>query len=1122
MSHVQLLVGPARSGKTAALVEDYRARLASGPPGGALWLAPTHRHVRQLRGVLTGGTLKACFQPQCYTFSQLAGQILAVSRLPVRPLNKLGQRELLRALVDEALRKGRLRYFEPIAHTAGFLDLLVRLIRELKRLEIWPEAFSQASSAGRPTKRRPTGPDKHSELAALYAQYQAVLEHHHLYDAEGRFWSARFLLRQGQTQPLDKLRHVFVDGFTDFTRTEHEILEILAQRVDRLTFTLPLDPEPGREELFDKVRRTRTELARRHLGLEVIERPRAAAAWPALGHLEANIFRSPRSVPAPPPLSRVELLTAAGQQAELEAIATRIKRLLVLGDDESGGTPVRPSQIVVALRSLAGCEELVGEVFGEFGIPLALEGARPLGRSGPLAAITSLVELERADWPYRQLLHVLSLNFFRPDWPDCGETARAQAVQCVRALQVPAGKQAVLARLDSAGPRLRDLRGGAALLRRLAQTLERLPKRATAGQWSQALESLAADVRLLADPTADQGATADPSAGDHVAAGEAQPARDLAAWDAALAALHSGDQLSAWLDAAPRQLDREEFWQRWQDILTCEALPEGHDETGRVRVLSAPSVRGLQVDYLFLAGLSEHSFPLGASERGLLSEAEVTELRAQGLPLPTRSERSRDEMLLFYEVLTRPSRRLTLSYAALDASAQPLAPSPYLFELQEICGGALPAALPGPKQLSPLPAGDEPLSLRDLRLMAVARGRDGEGSYLGELLRRQRGLAGSAADNVAAGLIVADQRQRDVFGPYEGLLLGAAVRRALVERFGAERCWTASELEDYAGCPYRFFLARVLGLKPLEELGLSVDYLARGSLLHNTLAALHRRLNDRHGEAASLAELDAEQLREEVLEILAASGAGTASGSGLQQAFAQIDRALLLEMLPDYLDQHQDYERKLTKALASPRPAYFEVEFGPSRKASADEPEPLPTDPLSTRNPFRLSLGGQTVLLSGRIDRIDVFEAGGKLLFNIIDYKSGSARHYSKSAVQEGRVLQLPLYALAAAELLLAGRTAAPWQAGYWFLKGSGFQGDVRCHDLSNGQLQPTEDWQTLRQQVVASVFGTVGGIRAGHFPVESADDKCTSRCEFKTVCRVNQIRSLDKVWQAPVEEPQK
>ena len=111
----------------------------------------------------------------------------------------------------------------------------------------------------------------------------------------------------------------------------------------------------------------------------------------------------------------------------------------------------------------------------------------------------------------------------------------------------------------------------------------------------------------------------------------------------------------------------------------------GHagDESGYVRVLSASSVRSLRIPYVFLAGLSEKVFPPPDREDRLYSEAEYVRLIDAGLPFAARTDRTRDEMLLFYEAITRATKRLYLSYPALDESAQPLLPSPFLREVEQ-------------------------------------------------------------------------------------------------------------------------------------------------------------------------------------------------------------------------------------------------------------------------------------------------------------------------------------------------------------------------------------------------------------------------------------------------------
>ena len=68
----------------------------------------------------------------------------------------------------------------------------------------------------------------------------------------------------------------------------------------------------------------------------------------------------------------------------------------------------------------------------------------------------------------------------------------------------------------------------------------------------------------------------------------------------------------------------------------------------------------------------------------------------------------------------------------------------------------------------------------------------------------------------------------------------------------------------------------------------------------------------------------------------------------------------------------------------------------------------------------------------------------------------------------------------------------------------------------AGGKLQTTEAWEQMRDALGEAVARLVGGLRAGQFPVFSRNDQCTSCCPMRTVCRVNQARSLEKTWEPP------
>ncbi len=192
MPTVTILCGPARSGKTQRLLARYREALRQRPPGAALWLAPNWRVAAEVRDRLLDNSLAGCFAPGVMTFAQYAQCVLRAAHVPIRPVGPLAKREIVRQLIAAQASAGRLRHFQPIAGTTGLVDLVCEFIGELKRLEIWPEEFRRAC------QDRGGLTDKDRELAEIYDAYQQLLREHDLFDAEGRFWSARDVLQRGE------------------------------------------------------------------------------------------------------------------------------------------------------------------------------------------------------------------------------------------------------------------------------------------------------------------------------------------------------------------------------------------------------------------------------------------------------------------------------------------------------------------------------------------------------------------------------------------------------------------------------------------------------------------------------------------------------------------------------------------------------------------------------------------------------------------------------------------------------------------------------------------------------------------------------------------------------------
>lgn len=1135
-SNVKIVTGPARCGKTQRLLDEYRGQLGASMERGlarCCWLGPNQTAIAQLQDRLLEGCETGLLSPNLFTFASFAESLIHRSPLSshgiaqswqkVRAITTAQKRRLLRHVIQAAVKQGVLQHFSLVAETPGFVSQLDETIAELKRSDVWPEAYQSWC------EKRPKADRRNRELAQLYTAYQQQLHAAELYDAEGRFWAARTMLANSSVssagsaseQPYDL---IVVSGFNDFTTAQYDILRLLAERSERLLISLTheqttTDNRSDDSEsrlLFAKTRQTLTRLSELFPKLEIESCVAAAPKTNSLRQFQHQVFRELESADAEAgQFEGVEIVAANSEMGEIESLAQAIKSLLVK-------QTAQPEDIVLVHRGGEEAAARIASVFSDFGIPLASELRTRLETEPLVRALHSLLRLKLEDWPFQTLHEVIGNRLFaRLDGAtadtDPFETQPRVALEAsLRSAQLPAGKDALLDqleyRLEHASPteaggldqRTQQLSVAIGGFRQLEEVLSALPERGSIAEWIVALEQLL--VRL----------------GTFVST-EAR-SREAAAWRCLRRGLREIERVDRWnnadLNNAAQSLELADVQELIVTAARDSKVPASHDAVGRGRVLSAESARKLTVKHLFLAGLNEQAFSGPSANPSVV----VEQSEALGVEVPedlvepqaTSVPRS-DAMLLFYELVTRPTMSLTLSYPALDSKGQPLPPSPLLADLQRSVG----VARISHRTLTLGQLSDDtkrPLSRGDFRRAAVEQALVGKPQWLAGMVSHPSFVR--AGSSVLNGIdCVAQRAEREQFGQFEGLVHSDAARASLAERYNPEYLWSPSRLEGYAACPFRFFGEQLLKLEPLSELTLSNDARRRGSLLHQVLATIHEQLSREllegdSGEAASDADYVA-GTDELVSRFLAALDAEVKARPlrGIDQSLREIERREIEAWAPSYAEQERQYRGLWDHLDEPPRPMHFEVRFGPESRSSAGEL----ADRASTVQPFELELGDERILLTGQIDRVDIGQVSGVTVFNIIDYKSGKEVKLKHEKVRSGHQLQLPLYALAAERLLLADQQAVGLATGYWNIRGKGFQtkngGSLQLRELGEQSLKPSDEWQNLQPDILVRVQELVRGIRQGDFPVYNEDEQCTRSCELSTICRVAQIRSLEKQW---------
>ncbi len=1131
--NVTIVLGATSAGKALELLNRYHQSSSGGAGEAAgrrprVWLAPTTRTAATIRERLAR-LEGACLGPGVTTFDGLSRTVIQAANQRIRALSSAMQRELLRRTVADATKNGQLIAYGTAAQQPGFIALLATHFTELRQRGIASSAYARVAQRGQ---------SRQQELAHLFASYNALLNAHQLFDSAGGHAIATALLATGACAPFNQLDVLAVDGFTDFTTAELDLLQQLAGGAKQTIISLIVDTHAVSRDFFTKTSATLAELRRRFPKLEVVALPRHTATNTAIAYCADQVFCHPQ--PTPPAqviqhLSTIEIVAASSEHDEITQIARRIKSLLVARATPTGmstKTPVPADDVLVVFRSVGEVAARVEEVFARYGIPYSIETRPRLARSALYRTLRGLLHLATDDWPFRRLVAVVANRMLA----GMDESARRAADWLIRDLQIASGRQKLMAavtdlaaqhqRASELGEHQQRRAAAAALalpsLQQLADALDQLPHAATATAWVEALQVLCCSLGVSLGALPDESGAG---------------AANLAAWNALANQLLSLERLDNWLKTPPRVRSRQEVAALLADVAAHEPLPRSHDEVGRVRVLSAQTARTESVRHLFLAGMSEQAFPAGVPSGRLASEddyrflANAAHQNNGGMPrtrdtASAASAHAHDEMLLFYEMITRAQETLTISYPAMDDKAQELPPSPYVVELQRIFRGSEQHIRVMKSQLSPVPrvaaslqdadclgTVDGIYSVADWRINAAATAvtADRDCQLLAGLLTCD--ATKPLAQAIDAGLRVVHARAHgDSHGPYEGVLISPAITKRLRDRFGKRHTWSPSQFETYAACPYKFFLKTVLGLEPLGDLTLETDFARRGSLLHHVLAAFHRKFSESPSDWSAIWH-DNERFTAELKRALGGAFAGTPP-DGIEAALLELDRRQIDKWTDVYREQYEAYDNSWTKLDERPRPTHFELRFG--RKHASEEGY---EDPNSVDNSFQLDIGREIIHIAGRIDRIDVGRVGGQTVFNVIDYKSGKRPTLTAEKIESGERLQPALYVMAAQALVFRGDKATPLWAGYWSLKNGvttrkGFS--LHC-SAEPGKI--SSDWEELQPKVIARIAEIVRSARRGDFPVNSADANCTNLCEFRTVCRIGHVRSVGKVWTPPASD---
>jgi len=979
---------------------------------------------------------------------------LSALRLAERGLSlapPLAQEAVCVRVVSEFAAQGQLGRLTQIGDRPGLPSALLRTFSELGQAAVDPGALR-------------------GELGELYQHYRATLAGLSLTDRAGMLGVAIELARTSNALPLGLPLCVF--DVCPKTQLERAFLAALLERASHSFATVPPNElEPAVVKALYGSRADATAM----LAVESSELPTAPAA---LRQLQANLF----STNAASELANadgdesVSILSAPGESREAVEIARRILA------EAARGVPFDAMAIV--LRSPFHYRTHLLEALRRAAIPAYF--TRDATRPAPAGrAFLVLLQCAAEGLSATRFAEYLSLGVM----PD-GSKAPSATPDGERAFDAPIDDELLrLLRGPLATAEPGDSRPTKQLLmpRRWESLLVDAAVIGGPGRWHRRLDGLVRSLeeRIQKASEHERGSLERQLEVLHALRTFALPIVD------ALGALPSAAPWGTWLDTlsllAERTIDTPEAIRAvlaqleivrdvgpvgLKDVLAVLSerlgeitVPSKAEKAGAVFVSTVDEARGRVFDVVFVPGLAEKLFPQRVVEDPLLSDEERARISEH---LETQLRRVESERAALAIAVGAARRRVVLSYPRFESDkARPRVPSFYALEAIRAAEGRLPGfaelarradeasqtRIGWPAPVRPelaIDAAEYDLAILRQLLNGAQKEVDGAAHYLL-----------SASQRLKRSLQFRARRWRPEWRYVDGLVdPNAFAREALSARHTqlSERGFAVTALEKYAACPYRFYLATVVGLSARREATAveEMDAPTRGLLIHELLRSVSSAL---HEQGLFAPSSDFAEARRVLLRTV----------DDQEREWRDKLAPVITRVWDDAIaDITTDLLRWLLETRESGwAPCAFEHEFGRFLTGSSEGTGPIVLD--------------SGLPLRGVIDAVE--ESGNHL--RATDYKTGQ-RPEDDTVVSGGRHLQPALYAMVL-EKLYPTRTITGGNAFYCTSRGEFSRNEVPL-------AAPARAAADTVHRTIATAFAS------GFFPAAPAEKTC-EYCDFLKVC---------------------
>ncbi|MGN1417811.1 MAG: PD-(D/E)XK nuclease family protein [Acutalibacteraceae bacterium] len=947
---LHFITGRVGSGKTTYL-HSLLADLVKEKNEKVLLIVPKQFTFESDIGILDALGPKDACNVEVLSFSRLADTVLKTCRGLNKPPLTDGADAVIMSLALESIND-KLHFFSKHSSNMSFVKKMLSQVADFKKNAVTPTQLGLAAGF------LPDGilKEKVLETALIYDTYNTVCEKS-FYDEKDLLLHVYNILLEDD---FFSGKTIAIDDFSSFSSQEMKIISLMLRDANDVYITACTDDIQNADDSSPfacvnyTMRRIKKEADKR--GVEtaktiyLTDQKNGFETYSAkeLQFLERNLY-NPAAVSYQNPSDAVTLFFAPTVREECDYAASRIKKLIRTGK-------YRCRDIAVVYRNEVPYEKQIRNSLKKYGVPIFEDKRQNIENEPLIIAVRSLLEIFSGDFSTENLMAYLKtgLSGISDD-----EIACAENYALMWNLGAKGWKQEWTDNPDGFGTemdeeriqRLADLNE---TRKKIIQPIASFCEKIKGADGKQAMTVI---YGFLTENHIDENLKA--YAIELEESGNFELAKEQEqVWDILMTVL---DQIANVLEdktVTPKRL--QEIFMLVVSVQSLGKLPDGFDE---VYICSSDRIATIMPKVIFAVGVNEEKFPKPFEESSIFGGFEKDRLREflPELKDETRSQ-TMNERFMIYNTLCSAREKLFVSWSLADTAGQKMKESEIVFAIRKI--------LPQVKTIN-VSAVDEEYRTESEKAAFELLAKSWNSNTPKAKALKEYFCSKEEYKSRIEAIERACTKKDFAFEKEE----------TAKELFGKNIRLSATKLEAYETCPFKFFCGSAMRAKPRQIAKL--DPAQSGTLVHFVLQQL---LTFYKGK--SFLDAPKDELLSKVDEILEAyietfMGGISDKSDRFMYLYSRMRKtmaAIVERLVTEFADS--DFE-----------PCDFELKIEYDGKIK----------------PFKVELEDGFIELFGTVDRVDKMDKNGKRYIRVVDYKSGT-QTFSLSDVLGGLSMQMLLY----------------------------------------------------------------------------------------------------------------